>query len=170
MLTFLSDIDECEAKKHNCSHTCHNMRSSFTCMCPPGLELGPDLMTCRGAQRIIQSVCLRSWKVTKSFWGLHVGLAEVVRAHADTHVRTHTRTHMHAHTCTHTHIHTHTQKSYHRIGNMRGSTETMPSEQFSLRRRRPSHHGLLKNICRCFCAFSCRFRSQKHELPVTTDS
>lgn len=45
-----ADIDECEGvgDEAACSHTCFNTPGSFTCGCPEGLSLGPNLTSCIG--------------------------------------------------------------------------------------------------------------------------
>lgn len=45
-----TDIDECEGVgvEAACSHTCFNTPGSFTCGCPEGLSLGPNLTSCIG--------------------------------------------------------------------------------------------------------------------------
>ncbi|XP_055629527.1 fibrillin-2-like isoform X2 [Toxorhynchites rutilus septentrionalis] len=41
------DVDECELRRHGCSHDCHNTGGSYDCSCPRGLQLSSvDNRTC----------------------------------------------------------------------------------------------------------------------------
>ncbi|KAF7241491.1 Fibrillin-1 [Varanus komodoensis] len=65
VLAFLSDLDECATKQHNCQFLCVNTIGGFTCKCPPGFtqhhsacidnnECATDLNLC-GAKGICQN-------------------------------------------------------------------------------------------------------------------
>ena len=42
----VTDIDECSAGIHKCSHTCENTDGGLTCSCPTGMMLDNDNRTC----------------------------------------------------------------------------------------------------------------------------
>lgn len=42
------DVDECAEQADGCSDTCVNIDGSFVCVCPEGLMLGYDSLTCQG--------------------------------------------------------------------------------------------------------------------------
>lgn len=53
--SLLPDDNECESGGGgggSCSHECVNTDGSFACLCPDGLTLAPDRVTCLGTSHV----------------------------------------------------------------------------------------------------------------------
>lgn len=60
--SFLSDLDECQTKQHNCQFLCVNTLGGFTCKCPPGFTQHHTACIGKAAPgRSIHSVLNNSW-------------------------------------------------------------------------------------------------------------
>ena len=58
LLTFSSDIDECNMHIHNCEHLCVNIIGSFNCSCQDGFILQSDGHTCEGNDQNLYVNCI----------------------------------------------------------------------------------------------------------------
>lgn len=74
-----SDINECDKSPGLCrGGTCKNTPGGFECVCPPGHELAPDKLSCKGSiehwiffiRAIMIFVHLRYWRVLQNQWYL----------------------------------------------------------------------------------------------------
>ena len=77
-----TDVDECTAGQHTCSHICSNTEGSYNCSCPIGFQLDDDNRTCTGENEchciVLWALLVFTQEFNFTFLRLHTYLKQLL--------------------------------------------------------------------------------------------